>query len=128
MNHSIGRTSCYSRLEILTIVFVLSSSLACGAASYHKFDSEKWKQVELYGDDDTRLSMYGDLISRHKLIGKSKEEIIDLLGGQSDPAYFKDMDLRYWLGPEGGITGIDSNWLVLKLDNNRIVHYEMVTD
>ncbi len=70
--------------------------------------------------------MHEDLIAKYKLIGMTKDGIIDLLGPQSDPAYFKDWDLRYWMGPEP--YGIDSIWLVMKLRKDKVVEYEIVTD
>lgn len=91
------------------------------------FDSDVWKNVKLYFSDSTRYEMYDDLINKYKLIGMTKEEIVELLGPQSDPAYFKDWDLRYWLGREPGI-GIDSIWLVIKLENNKVIYFKTVTD
>ena len=38
-----------------------------------------------------------------------------LLGEPPKTEYFKEFDLVYYLGPERGFTGIDSEWLVLKL-------------
>jgi hypothetical protein len=93
-----------------------------------QFESQQWKNVPLYGTNNLRYRMHKDLIARYKLIGMTKEEIIDLLGPQSDPAYFKEWDLRYWMGPEPGPYGIDSIWIVLKIKDNKIVKYRIVSD
>ena len=98
-----------------------------GPAAHIPFDPVKWRQVELYTLDNTRYRMYPDLLMRHTLLGMSKQEILELLGSQSDPEYFRDWDLRYWLGPEPGI-GVDSIWLVIKLQESRVVDYQVVTD
>jgi hypothetical protein len=40
---------------------------------------------------------------------------VALLGEPPKTEYFKEFDLVYYLGPERGFMGIDSEWLVLKL-------------
>ena len=91
------------------------------------FDSKKWKEVNLYVGEDTRYRMHKDLLRKYKLIGMSKEEVLDLLGPQSSPTRFPEWDLRYWMGPEPGI-GIDSIWLVIKLKDDKVIDYKVVTD
>ena len=71
--------------------------------------------------------MHEDLLNRYHLVGMSKEEVTNLLGSQSDPTYFREWDLRYWVGPEPGV-GVDSIWLVIKLQDNKVVSYKIVTD
>lgn len=72
--------------------------------------------------------MHEDLLQKHKLIGMTKEEIIGLLGPQSDVNYFQSWDLRYWMGPEPSFISIDSIWIVLKLEKNKVVKYKIMTD
>jgi len=40
---------------------------------------------------------------------------VAILGEPPKTEYFKEFDLVYYLGPERGFMGIDSEWLVLKL-------------
>jgi hypothetical protein len=121
-------------IGILLTVIYFGSFMIYGEHLRHKdkqapiqFSSVQWCKAPLYGSDNTRYKMYKDLIARYTLKGMTKEEIIELLGPQSDPAYFKDWDLRYWLGPEPGWK-IDSIWLVIKLKNNRVDKYQLITD
>ncbi len=92
-----------------------------------RFDSERWKTAELYGASKARQRMVEDLLQKFPLSGMSEEEVHELLGPQSDPTYFKAYDLRYWLGPERGL-GVDSEWLVIRLNDGRVAEYRIVTD
>jgi hypothetical protein len=96
------------------------------ASSYLKsteFDSVKWKEKAL--DDDflwpTRLRMVDDLIDNGQLRGASRDEVIRLLGPPDKTEYFKEWGMVYWLGPERGAFRIDSEWLVVRLDDHDVV-------
>ena len=42
---------------------------------------------------------------------------------------WKEWDLVYWLGPERGPFGVDSEWLVIKFDSSgRVQDYQIVRD
>jgi len=92
------------------------------------FDTQKWQSVTLYTMENTRYLMLEDLFGKHELIGMNEKEILDLLGPQSDPSYFQEWDLRYWLGPEPSPFGVDSIWLLLKLEESRVTEYKLLTD
>ena len=53
-----------------------------------------------------------------------------MLGKPTATNYFKDeYDMVYWLGPERGFIGIDSEWLAISLDPNGAVrNYKIVRD
>lgn len=95
-----------------------------------RFDSSRWKQAGHPNQDSyPRLNMADDLISSRKLYGKTKQEAIELLGKPSDSGYFRTYDLTYWLGPERRWMSIDSEWLVIKLDDRgRVTEYRLLTD
>jgi hypothetical protein len=50
-----------------------------------------------------------------RLVGWTRQEVVALLGEPPKTEYFKEFELVYYLGPERGFMGIDSEWLVLKL-------------
>lgn len=132
MSKKINRKKANSIFLILTCFLIVScvsanKILSNSASGQIKFDSEKWKNVKLYFSDDTRQRMLEDLLKKYKLIGMTREEIIALLGPESDPAYFKGWDLRYWLGREPGL-GIDSLWLLLRLKDGKVIEYKIATD
>jgi len=88
------------------------------------FNSVQW----IAGSQDhgtlwpTRLRMADDLVNSKRLLGKSKDEVVALLG-------FPDIShtngsqktIEYVLGPERSLFGIDSESIVVTLDANRRV-------
>ena len=73
--------------------------------------------------------MVDDLLERHKLDEMTRAEVVALLGEPDATPYFREWDMVYWLGPERGLMGIDSEWLVLRLDEHQhVVEHRVVTD
>ena len=73
--------------------------------------------------------MVDDLLERYELRGMTRAEVVALIGEPPKSDFFRSYDLVYWLGPERGLIGIDSEWLVMKLDaNRRVTSVELVTD
>jgi hypothetical protein len=76
-----------------------------------------------------RLKMADRLVAWRTLQGKTRQQVVDLLGKPSDEGYFRHWDLVYWLGPERGFISIDSEWLVARLGNDdRVIDCRIVTD
>lgn len=62
-------------------------------------------------------------------MGKSRAEVVVLLGEPPPTDYFRQYDMVYWLGAERGWLTIDSEWLVVRLDaNKRVSEARIVTD
>jgi hypothetical protein len=95
-----------------------------------RFDRALWRDsVRVYSDEAIRGCIVDDLLRRINLHGRTRGEIVALLGEPKKTAYFKEYDLVYWLGPERGAISIDSEWLVMKLDKNgRVMEPRLVTD
>lgn len=51
-----------------------------------------------------------------RLLGKSREELVALLGAPPKADKFADWEMVYPLGAERGFVGIDSEWLVVRLN------------
>lgn len=95
------------------------------------FDSAAWKARSLDGDNmwPTRLRMVDDLLESNRLSGATRQQVEQLLGPPDATEYFKDWSMVYWLGPERGTFRIDSEWLVLRLDEKGVVReLRSVTD
>lgn len=82
------------------------------------FDSAKWKAGN---ENDIRIRMVDSLLRKNELNGKTRAEILALLGEPDNTGYFRDYDLVYRLGAERGFISIDSEWLVFRLDTNDMV-------
>ena len=92
------------------------------------FDPVAWRD-EFQVQQGVRLGMTDRLIARRTLLGKTRAEVIEMLGEPPPTGYFADWDLVYWLGPERGFMSIDSEWLVLRLDEDgRVVDNRIVRD
>ncbi|MFO0773935.1 MAG: hypothetical protein U0172_04625 [Nitrospiraceae bacterium] len=94
------------------------------------FDTNVWKakgQATAIWPD--RLRMVDDLIANVPLQGRTKENVLALLGPGDLTDYFQDWDQVYWLGPERGWLRIDSEWLVLRYDSaGHVSDYRLVRD
>lgn len=97
---------------------------------YHRrdFDAALWRDETLVDHDvmwPPRLCMVDDLLASGRLIGLTREEVVELLGPPEEPGFplgAVDCDVFYHLGPERGFLSIDSEWLFLALDQQGRVH------
>jgi hypothetical protein len=94
------------------------------------FNSVQWKDTILaFSKNPIRIKMVDDLFSKHNLKGLEKDSVVSLLGVPEETEKFKDWDFVYWLGPERGFMGIDSEWLVVKFDDQgKVKEYRLVAD
>ena len=73
--------------------------------------------------------MVDDLINTVPLVGLPKDRVTELLGEGDKTNYWNNWDAVYWLGPERGLFGIDSEWLVLRIGpDGRVMEYRVMTD
>ena len=127
--------SRFSRARGCAFIFagvLLLLSVAYGAlAGYlpvRQFDAVKWRSVQT-ADNHDRLRMVEWLVRSGKLDGITRAQALALLGPPSDDGYFSDWDLVYWVGPERGLIGIDSEWLVIRFgQNGQVSEYQIVRD
>ena len=82
-----------------------------------------WRSNESnWGDRFSRRHRMADwLIYGGALVGKTRADVVALLGEPPPTEYFKDWHMVYNLGAERGFISIDSEWLVLRLDAGGIV-------
>jgi hypothetical protein len=109
----------------------LASGLTLGWVwfSVSRFDPVKWED-ESQVQKGVRLRMADGLIARQTLLGKTRTEVVDLLGEPPSTGYFSSWDMVYWLGTErAGYMSIDSEWLVLRLDDEgRVTENRILND
>jgi hypothetical protein len=55
------------------------------------------------------------LVASEVLLGKTRAELVAMLGKPTETGYFGEADMVYWLGPERGFFSIDSEWLTITL-------------
>lgn len=92
------------------------------------FDRTAW-QADSTAELGVRQAMVDRLLARRTLVGKTRAEVVDLLGEPSPTEYFQRWDLIYRVGMERGYISIDSEWLVLRLGTDgRVAEARLVTD
>lgn len=76
-----------------------------------------------------RIRMIDDLMKRHDPRGWPRARIVALLGPGDDSPWRAPDRLVYWLGPERGFLGIDSEWLSIGFDaQDRVIEWRIVRD
>ena len=108
-------------LQNISIVFISIIILMFffrGKITHEKFNSEKWKNTNRNLEENwsIRWDMMNSLRNENKLIGKSYEEIIEVLGLPENEI---NNELIYSLGYSGN--GINTGNLTIKLDQNKKV-------
>ena len=87
------------------------------------FNSDKWKNwEETEVNMHMRWDMADDLINNFDLIGKSKVEIVQLLGDTQIECDKGNCKVRYSLGPCR--KGIDYGSLMIQFKDGKVVHVE----
>jgi hypothetical protein len=95
------------------------------------FDKTIWLNGETveFSSDAPRLRMADGLVDSRILLGKRRSELESLLGPPTKTDKFRNFDLVYWLGADRGFMGIDSEWLVIRLDSNdKTIRASIVSD
>jgi hypothetical protein len=86
------------------------------------FDSAKWKAIQSeLTHSSVRLRMADDFLNTQQPVGKSRAEIVGLLGEPDDTPYFRNFDMVYHLGLERNFMAIDSEWLVMSVNEKGVV-------
>ena len=117
------RISKYLSMPLSFVVFTILSVLIVsfvfvGARSYiSSFSQEKWNNNERL-----RIYMLDDLEERHKIVGKTNEEIINLLGEPTYISDVKNIKYEYYVGE----SIIDPLGYQIEFDNNIAVKTELV--
>lgn len=111
---------------IVGTVFFSICIIQLGVNEYHsKFHTDRWLQNEA-----NRVYMVDDLLDKYTLVGKHKEEIIQLLGKPTETSRFEQMNQTvYYLGDERGFIPVDSEWLILQFNSdNQVVECKLYKD
>jgi hypothetical protein len=114
---------------VLAVCLPLAGALSLAVWRYRprSFDRVAWRNDAEIGAG-VRQSMADGLVANHSLIGRTREEVVEMLGEPPNTPYLKRYDLVYWLGDERGFISIDSEWLVIRIVDGRVIEAKIVTD
>ena len=88
------------------------------------FDSQKWKTARMNSENESSLrwDMMNSLRKNYKLIGMSKNQVINLLG-KSDERFTTENTFRYYLGYSH--SGIDEGSLIIEFENGVVKSFQV---
>jgi len=117
------------RLAMVAAVSLLVGGCLVAAFFFSvRFDSAAWKEVagkEL--ENPVRAHMARDLLWRQGLVGKSRAWVDELLGEPTRAdRNRRGFEYLYRLGPEGGLFGMDYEYLAIKFERDKVVEARIV--
>lgn len=110
--------------------FILGDGPMSRCKGHEHFDERIWRDsASTYGPLALRGCMVDDLLASRLRRGQTRASIVALLGEPPTPSRRGKFDLVYWLGPERNPFGVDSEWLVVRVDaTEHVVRYGLTTD
>lgn len=111
---------------IVTLIPLIVCTVQLSVNEYtSKFNQNRW-----LNHADKRVHMVDDLLQKYKLIGKSNEEITQLLGAPTETrSGGEGVITLYYLGAERGFIPIDSEQLILQFDRDgKVMEYTVHKD
>ena len=99
-----------------------------GCSPSGRFDHAAWRDADLSGR--ARAEMLPDFLKRYPLEGRTRSEVIGLLGEPTPTDKWNNADMIYVLGNDGGdYVAIDHEWLLIDLNQRqRVLSYKRVFD
>lgn len=94
------------------------------------FNSERWKAASNRDAsfNSVRLRMADSFLAGQRPVGKTRAQIVALLGEPERTPSPPDDEMVYYLGPERSAIPIDSEWLQLKLKDGVVTEARIATD
>ncbi|TCU77243.1 hypothetical protein EV204_102102 [Tissierella praeacuta] len=121
---SIKRNKINRMNIVVGIFFIIIIIFGVKYKYQHTFSTNRWIKYPR-----ERVKMVDDMLRKYKLVGQTKEEILELLGDETNTDYFKEVNnIVYYLGDERGFISIDSEWLVITFYNDVVVEVKIETD
>ena len=119
------RAQKFNRIALLGLLAVFVVGAALGIARKgHTFSTEQWQ-----AEPAERTKIVDDLLENYSLVGMTEEEVLALLGQPSDETPFTEQNtLYYYLGDERGLISIDSEWLVITMEDGVVSSADITTD
>ncbi|WP_336990846.1 hypothetical protein [Bacillus toyonensis] len=111
------------RVMIVGIIPLIVCAVQLSMNEYtSNFNRDRW-----LNDEEKRVHMVDDFMRKYKLIGKSNEEITQLLGTPTETRNEEEGVITlYYLGTERGFIPIDGEQLIFQFDRDgRVLTYKV---
>lgn len=119
-----ARKQNMTALIVIGALLILLLTLCLRWHISHNFTTEKWLAAP-----EERGRLVNDLLQEHTLTGMDTDALFALLGEETPvPVESGKINYCYYLGPERGLISIDSEWLVLTVEENRVTAIDFATD
>ena len=102
---------------VVSVVVAALVVVKCAVFPGRAFDAVLWNdktQVE----SGVRQSMADRLVADAVLVGRTRAEVVAMLGEPEPPGQVLGWELVYSLGPTRALLGIDFEWLVARLGSD----------
>jgi hypothetical protein len=122
----------FSLRSLMGAVAIMAS--VCGWVEWHRrypgraFDAVAWKDPVQVARG-VRGPTADRLVAWKSLLGKTRSQVVQLLGEPVEAKAFPEWDSVYFVGPERGFISIDDEWLGLRFGpDGRVVKCQLTTD
>lgn len=107
---------------IIITLFILGISLRVVRYKYEStFSTKRWIKYE-----EKRDLMVEDMLEKYDLVGKSKEQIIELLGEETGHPFLNEQNNLVYILGNNSRWGIDEYWLIITFENEVVSNVEIV--
>jgi hypothetical protein len=94
-----------------------------------RFDAARWATADPDDPRHTRSRIADWMLENGTLSGKTREEVVSLLGKPLPPGSFRDYEFAYNLGRERSLASVDNEMLVIRFDSKgRVSEASIVRD
>jgi hypothetical protein len=117
---ALGILTAVGALAFVALSVAVVIRLGTGTHDFYPvaFESGAWRaNPSQFSHESIRLRMADDFLATQAPVGKSRDQIVALLGEPDETPYFRDYGMVYHLGQERGFFAIDSEWLVFRVDD-----------
>lgn len=115
-------------LMCAVVIVVAAASIKCIVLPGQSWDAELWRDEALI-KSGARQDMADRLIADGALVGRTRAEIVSMLGEPEPPGQVLGWDIVFYLGPTRAFLSCDFEWLVARFGSDgRVAETRIVRD
>lgn len=106
----------FESTALLTLFVTLALVVLSVCTQGRAFDRQQWRKTST--PEVVRVTMAKRLVLDDALIGRSSDEIVQLLGAPAEASDLTDWDMVYELSHGQGLFSVEPAWLVIRLSRD----------